>query len=168
MYRSTPHSVTLRSPAELMFGRTIRDNILSINQFLETDDGLREKDSDQKEKGKIYADQKRKAKFSEIKEGNVVIAKRQITTNKLDSNFENKKYKVVKKNGGETVIECLETGKRFRRNVAHLKQFPMNSKYQNEISPISKSSTNGQVGIGDQYDNWSKTESSGEAEGFYS
>ena len=63
----------------------------------------------------------------------------------MDSNFENKKYKVVKKNGGETVIECLEIGKRFRRNVAHLKLLPTIPIKRNEISPIPGSSTNGQV-----------------------
>lgn len=63
MYRATPHSTTLKSPAELMFNRNIRDKLPTIKQPLELLDGeVRDRDKIMKEKGKIYGDKKTKCK----------------------------------------------------------------------------------------------------------
>ncbi|VDH96399.1 Hypothetical predicted protein, partial [Mytilus galloprovincialis] len=60
-YRSTPHSTTGKSPAELLFNRKIRTKLPEINAENEKDDAdTRRKDFEMKEKGKIYADQKKK------------------------------------------------------------------------------------------------------------
>lgn len=64
MYRSTKHSITLKSPGELMFGRCIRDKLPSIWQPAEVDEELRDRDKEQKVKGKEYSDAKRKAEPS--------------------------------------------------------------------------------------------------------
>ncbi|XP_073814237.1 uncharacterized protein [Musca autumnalis] len=53
MYRSTPHSTTLKSPAELMFNRKIRDKLPTITQPLEIDEELHDRDKEQKEKESI-------------------------------------------------------------------------------------------------------------------
>ena len=60
MYRSTPHSTTGISHAELLFGRTIRTKLLHLQEFL-CEDEVRDRDSERKEKGKMYADCKRHA-----------------------------------------------------------------------------------------------------------
>lgn len=66
MYRSTPHSTTMKTPAELMFGRNIRDKLPSIYQPMETDEGAADRDKQKKEEGKQYSDSQRKAKECEI------------------------------------------------------------------------------------------------------
>lgn len=143
MYRSTPHSITLKSPAELMFNRPIRDKLPSFKQATESDGELYDRDTSEKEKGKEYADRKRHAKQNETKEGDEVVAMRTMPSNKLATRFEPTVYKVVQRNGPEVIIENSETGTQYRRNVAHTKKIESNSLPQlagNE-API-QSSTN--------------------------
>lgn len=124
MYRSTPQLTTMKSPSELLFGRNIKDKLPSIHQPSEFNQGVYDEDKKNKEKGKEYGDKKRKAAHSVIEEGDKVLVKRQIYTNKLDSKFEPAVYKVIKKNGGDTTIESVDSGVKYRRNVAHLKKLP--------------------------------------------
>lgn len=122
MYRSTPHSVTLKSPAELLFNRNIRDKLPTFNQAIENDGELHDRDKIAKDKGREYADNKRRAKQNEIKEGDEVIAMRTMQSNKLATRFEPTTYKVVERNGPEVIIENPETGVKYRRNVAQTKR----------------------------------------------
>lgn len=124
MYRSTPHTTTLKTPAELMFNRNIRDKMPSIEQKKEVDGELYDRDTEMKAKGKQYIDHKRRAKTSDIEEGDEVVAKRQVTTNKLSTTFEPTVYTVTKRNGSEVTIESAATGTQYRRNVAHVKKLP--------------------------------------------
>lgn len=126
MYRSTPHSTTLKSPAELMFNRNIRDKLPSVEQKKDEwmDGEVRERDALMKQKGKEYADRKRGAKLNDVSIGDEVVAKRQVITNKLATKFEPTVYKVVKRNGSEVTIENEGTGSQYRRNVAHIKKLP--------------------------------------------
>lgn len=129
MYRSSPHSLLLKSPAELMFNRKIRDKLPQIKHSLEEDDEsyvkeeLRDVDKINKLKMKDYADKKRRAKISEIKEGDTVILKRQVKNNKLCTTFEPTPYKVIQRKGTEITVENEHTKKRYRRNVTHAKKF---------------------------------------------
>lgn len=75
-----------------------------------------------KAKGKEYADRKRRATPSDITEGDSVLAKRQVVTNKLNTTFEPTVFKVVKRSGSEATIINTDTKTTYRRNVAHLKQ----------------------------------------------
>lgn len=95
MYRSTPHSTTLRSPADLMFSYRMRDKLPMMTQPLEVDEELRERDKNKKEKEKEYADEKRGARPSNVAVGDVVLAKRRIVSNKLQPAFETTPYNVV-------------------------------------------------------------------------
>ena len=52
MYRTTPHSTTGVSPAELMFKRKIRTKLPSIQDKSVDDLETRDRDSEQKGKGK--------------------------------------------------------------------------------------------------------------------
>ncbi|XP_055309417.1 uncharacterized protein K02A2.6-like [Sitodiplosis mosellana] len=102
MYRSTPHSTTLKTPAELMFNRNIRDKLPSMDQHIEREDSeVRDRDADMKRKGKEYADRKRNAKANDIEEGDEVVVKRQIVSNKLDTAFEPATHTVTKRMGSE-------------------------------------------------------------------
>ena len=51
MYRSTPHSTTGVSPAELLFGRKIRATLAQLQEFT-CEDEVRDRDSERKEKGR--------------------------------------------------------------------------------------------------------------------
>ncbi|VDI82386.1 Hypothetical predicted protein [Mytilus galloprovincialis] len=75
-YRSTPHSTTGKSPAELLFNRKIRTKLPEINAENEKDDSdTRRKNFEMKEKGKIYRDKKRKTRESDIDVGDIVLQK---------------------------------------------------------------------------------------------
>lgn len=82
MYRATPHSTTLRTPSEMLFGRNIRDKIPEIHQPLETDEGVKDRDREKKEKERVYADKRRGARETSIEVGDEVLAKRQTNANK--------------------------------------------------------------------------------------
>jgi len=72
MYRSTPHSTTGISPAELLFGRRIRTKLAQLQEFTGEDE-VRDRGSERKEKGKLYADRKRNALESKIQRGDNVL-----------------------------------------------------------------------------------------------
>ncbi|XP_055306964.1 uncharacterized protein K02A2.6-like [Sitodiplosis mosellana] len=128
MYRSTPHSTTLKTPAELMFNRNIRDKLPSIDQHIgRGDNEVRDRDAEMKQKGKEYADRKRHAQANDLKEGDEVIVKRQIVSNKLDTAFEPVIHTVAKRMGSEVIVVHSGTGKQYRRNVAHVKKIPEHS-----------------------------------------
>lgn len=120
MYRSTPHSTTQKTPSELLFGRTIRDKLPSMEQSIPTDDEVRDNDKLSKEKGKEYADRKRHAKPSEIGIGDIVWLKQFEKTNKLTPTFIPIPHKVIEKKGSELVVEGVDSSVRYRRNVAHV------------------------------------------------
>lgn len=122
VYHSTNHSTTGKSPAELMFGRRIRNKLPHVPLYRLDDEETRENDMAHKEKGKEYADGKRKAKSSEIAVGDTVLTKRMKKTNKLDTDFCNEEYIVTRREGSDCTIESKESGKQYRRNVSHLKQ----------------------------------------------
>lgn len=142
MYRSTPHSTTLKTPAELMFNRNIRDKLPAFQQKFDEnmDEEVRDRDTEMKQKGKEYADRKRHAKTNDVEEGDEVVAKRQVVTNKLATKFEPTVYKVVKRSGAEVTIENPGTGTQYRRNVAHIKKLPPS----NASDDVASSSTSTQ------------------------
>lgn len=125
MYRSTPHSITGKSPAEMMFNRTIRDKLPAMPAISMPDEEVIDRDREAKSKGMEYANEKRNAKPSDIKEGDDVIIKRPKKANKLSSTFEPTVYKVVKRNGSEITVMNEETSTQYRRNVAHAKKVEM-------------------------------------------
>lgn len=143
MYRSTAHSVTLKPPAELMFNRNIRDKLPVIERSIDVDGELRDRDAEMKGKGKEYADRRRRAKTNDIKEGDEVVVKRQIITNKLSTAFEPVIHKVIKRSGSEVVVEHSGTGKEYRRNVSHVKKVPSNTNpvLQPSAQPVESSSS---------------------------
>ena len=65
MYRSTPHSTTGVSPAEILFRRRIRTKLPRLQEF-GIEDEVRDRDSERKAKGKVYVECKRNARESEI------------------------------------------------------------------------------------------------------
>lgn len=145
MYRSSPHSTTQKAPAQMLFGRNIRDKLPSIHQPMEIDEETADKDKEKKEKEKQYADARRHAKVSEIGIGDEVLVKRMKKANKLSSNYEPDPFKVVEKRGGSVVIEDEASGTKYRRNISHLQKInpPASMKdSSNTVKPIADLASN--------------------------
>ena len=121
MYRSSPHSVTGISLAELMFGRKMRTKIPQISDFTSDDIEVRDRDSEEKEKGKDYSDTKRKAVLNDIVPGDKVLVK-QSRENKLSPNYRPEPMTVTNKQGSNVTVET-NAGVQYDRNVTHVKKF---------------------------------------------
>lgn len=90
MYNSTPHSVTGKTPSELFYGRQFRDKIPSWLDLENhpMDSEIRDKDKENKEKGKQYSDRKRHATDNAVMEGGKVYIKNFNKENKITSTFD--------------------------------------------------------------------------------
>ena len=119
MYRSTPHSTTGVSPAELLFGRQIRTKLPQLREF-SIEDEARDRDNERKEKGKVYVDRKRNARESEILEGDKMIL-REEKENKLSTPLKQSPFTVVQENGNSVLVEG--EGVQYYRNVIHVKKY---------------------------------------------
>ena len=104
MYRSTPHSITGVSPAELLFRRRIRTKLPHLQEFgIEDED--RDRDGGIKAKGKVYAECQKNARESEIREGDKVLL-RQEKENKLSTPYKQSPFTVIQKNGNGVLVEA--------------------------------------------------------------
>ena len=96
-YRSTPHTVTLLSPAELLMGRKLRDKLPQVqpprDQATEAEWQvlLRQRYAPRKLREKEYGNSKRSATTSDITEGDLILL-RQNRENKLSPTFEPEPY----------------------------------------------------------------------------
>ena len=80
------------------------------------------KNSEAKEKGKLYADEKRCAReLSDVKEGDSVLL-RQDRKKKLTPTFRQEPYRVLDKSGNSVVVESPD-GVQYKRNSTHVKKF---------------------------------------------
>lgn len=86
-YRSTPHCVTGRSPAELLFNRQIRTKLPEVSesqlQPAGQDAAVRAADASRKEKGRVHANRVRRAKESTVKQGTVTAAEEEQIINTI-------------------------------------------------------------------------------------
>ena len=107
------------SPAELLFGRHIRTKLPQLQEFT-VEDKVRDRDSERKEKGKVYGDCKRNVHESKIHESDKVLL-RQDKENKLSARYKQSPFTVVQGNGNIVFVEA--DGVQYRRNVTHLKKY---------------------------------------------
>ena len=121
VYRTTPHTVTGISPSELLFNRKIRTKLPTLTDFPVDDLENRDRDSKRKEKGKMYADKKRKARDSDLEVGDAVLMKQE-KENKLGTPFSPSPYKVTGRLGNQVSVESND-GVNYDRNVTHVKKF---------------------------------------------
>ena len=133
---STPHSVTGVSPAEMLFRRKLRTKLpeLSDNQG-SLDSEIRDRDRERKEKGKLYADEKRRAEDSHLKVGDQVLLKTN-KENKMGAENEASPYSVVSKSGNSVEIESKD-GVQYKRNVTHVKKYFENDEELSENENVS-------------------------------
>lgn len=80
MYRSTPHSTTGVSPAELLFGRKPRTKLPMLTEFVDQSE-VRDRDQEKKEQGKQYSDHRRQANTADLVAGDKVLLKKKKVIN---------------------------------------------------------------------------------------
>ncbi|EDS42844.1 conserved hypothetical protein [Culex quinquefasciatus] len=116
--------IYLRPPMELLLGRPVKNLLPSIRteSGLRRDEDVRDRDAIKKMQGKLYADERRHAKPSEIEVGDYVMM-RNFETGKLEPKFRLERFKVIKKTGMDTIITNDE-GLMYRRSVSHLRKWP--------------------------------------------
>uniref|UniRef100_A0A336L3K2 RNA-directed DNA polymerase n=1 Tax=Culicoides sonorensis TaxID=179676 RepID=A0A336L3K2_CULSO len=126
MYNTTPHSVTRKTPTELLFGRTIRGKLPNIFE-LETApqrDEVEDVDKVAKMKGKEIVDKSRRAKACDVGVGDTVLARNLIKFDKLTPRYGKTEYEVIGRKGPVVQLQDNETGKVLERNVAHVVKIP--------------------------------------------
>ena len=116
-YRVTPHKVTGRSPAELLYGRKIRTKLpgLRVRQQEEMDIEVREKHQREKEKQKLYADERRKAKIKNVKLGDQVMVQPKKSTIKIP--WDTNPYNETQVKGSQLELKRGEEVKRRAVNL---------------------------------------------------
>lgn len=122
-YRSTPHSTTGVSPAELLFRWKIRTKLPELREEDARPDMIevQDRDSEMKQKGADYANVRRRAQKSDIESGDKVLVKKK-KVDKLSPTFYQVPMEVVDKRRGDVTVKS-STGVQYRRNVTHLKKF---------------------------------------------
>lgn len=124
-YRATAHSTTGVSPAELLFGRTIRTKLPEPIAHTQNTKASK-RDAEAKKKMKNYSDKKTGARQSSIKEGDLVLLK-QKKLDKFTTNFGTKPRRVVKRQGSMVIVDV--DGKRAARNVTHVRKLPTGRRF---------------------------------------
>lgn len=126
MYHAAAHSTTGKAPMELMFGRKMRTKLPIVPSTAAEYEEVKDRDTVEKEKGKQYADKRRRAVPSGIEPGDQVFAKRSKKDHKLNSDYSPEVFDVLRKKGTDVTIRSTSSGKEFRRSAAHLKIIPQN------------------------------------------
>ena len=120
-YRATPHSTTGFSPSELLFNRKIKTKLpqIVLQKDSDVDLTVQQNDKRAKEQMKKYADQKSRARASDIQVGDTVLIL-QRKQNKWSTKFDPSPFQVVRRKG--TMVTGLRNGKYVSRNVSHFKR----------------------------------------------
>ena len=123
-YRSTPHTTTGVSPAELLYGRRIRTKMPEFGSTEEegerpgtTHQQARDQDAEHKKRSSKYGANER-ATESDVSEGDIVLLMRK-RENRLSATYDPEPYR--EKREDLVVIERGET--LLNRNVGHVKTF---------------------------------------------
>ena len=131
-YRSTPHTSTGVSPYRLLFGR---DPITRLPQSSDVADlahddppptsdpsaeQAKAKDATAKQKQKVYADNRNRARFRDLAVGDCVMIRNDSRGNKLSPTFQPIPMLVVAKKGN--MITAEGRNRRVTRNVAFFKK----------------------------------------------
>ena len=86
---------------------------------------MKEREALGKLRSKEYADRTRRAENTDIEQGDLILFENKFRKDKLATNFEQKSYKVIERNGNTVVIENDENGRKMR-NTNQMKKFMQN------------------------------------------
>ncbi|XP_065213313.1 uncharacterized protein K02A2.6-like [Planococcus citri] len=114
MYRSTPHSVTGKSPAELLFGRKMRDKLPTLKERVEE---IAVRDADAYSKGKsLLSTNANRVSEKNLAVGDEVLIERPFTRNKGESKFAEETGTVIAVHGPEVIVRTPHGDRRKHKN----------------------------------------------------
>lgn len=137
-----PHSVTNATPFELLTGRRYRGffpSMIGLTHAPLTRDDIAEKDAIAKDKSVAYADRKRGAIESAIKEGDWVLVANKHRKDKMDVTFSNDHYQVTCRQGPKLFVRN-RYGVEYTRWISDVKPVAPLERFR-DLSPENQSST---------------------------
>ena len=139
-YRATPHSLTGRTPAELLFNRQIRTPVPMLLKKSKSASSLKKLVTKKNDKMKKYHDKRWRAKTSKIQLGDTVLVRQKKST--IKPYFSPKEWIVVKQKG--SMITACKNGKKVTRDASKFRKVPkqaatcvMKRKGQDEADEVS-------------------------------
>lgn len=138
-YRTTPHATTGIAPAELMFGRMIKDKLPNYNNGTQKN-SVKVRDRRRKQKIATYANQRNHAKAHQLKHGDTVLVADQTPhRNKFTPRWKSTPYSVSAVKGNAVFLQCGNKPT-IVRNSAHVKPYRIRShSHQKERGVITVS-----------------------------
>ena len=123
-HRSTVHTTTGKSPAEMLYVRNISTKLPDTGQLGEVDDSAslqQTKDRDTKKKHVVadYTDKRRQASEKELETADLVLLEKK---KKLSPAYESEPCKIKACYGDQIHIESPQ-GETYKRNSQHLKKY---------------------------------------------
>lgn len=131
-----PHSVTGATPFELLTGRRYRGffpSMIGLEYSPLTRDDIAEKDANAKDKSVDYADKKRGAKLSDVKEGDWVLVANKHRKDKMDVMFSKDHYQVICRQGAKVIVRN-RYGVEYTRWVSDVKPVATHDRFR-DLSP---------------------------------
>ena len=120
-YRTTPHCTTGVPPANILFGRAIKNRLPHLITPIVEDPSIRERDTKAKRTIKQYADRKAYAKPNDLRVGDTVIVKSDHTSKALTL-YQPNPMTIIKKKG--SMITATHKGNQTTRNSSFFKNIP--------------------------------------------
>mgnify|MGYP001794878679 FL=1 len=122
-HRNTPHSITGKSPSEMLFGRKVRTKLPGIQSVF---DDIETRDRDTEVKHKMVAERNRKYESgsganNSIEIGSSVLVKRD-NPSKCQTPFHENPFTVVNIRGSQVTVKSL-AGRLFKRNISHIRPY---------------------------------------------
>ena len=119
MYRTTPHTTTSISPAQMLFHHIPNNGLPTIQPSKST---VSNRETNYREQIKEYIDKKRFTKHKDFQIGEKVLVKRPITKSRMDSFYEQHPYTITENYKNSVRIKDTK-GKVHIRNKALVKQY---------------------------------------------
>ena len=128
-YRSTEHTTTGKSPAEMLYGRKISTKLPDIGELGEVDDSAslqqtRDRDAEKKQVAADYEDKRRQASEKELETGDLVLLEKK-KENKLSPAYESEPYKITACYGDQIHIR-IATGCDLQAEHSTSEEIPLN------------------------------------------
>lgn len=130
-YNRRPHSVTGKTPFEILHGQKCED-IFPFIKDNDEDEELRNRIEKIMLKGKEYQDKRKRAKPIDIKVGDEV-AMINFTPGSLQTQWKKGWHRVVRKEGADAYVDV--DGVIMRRNLMHVKKKPESNENQKKPKP---------------------------------
>lgn len=117
-YRNTPHSITGKSPSEMLFGRKLRVKVPQVQDIFGESE---ERDRDAEMKNQMIVKRNQNKSVHDFEVGDLVLLKRD-TQYKCQTPFHHDPYRVREVSGSMLTLESVD-GRIVKRNVTHVRRF---------------------------------------------